>query len=177
MAKITPADFQKTATVRDSDLDTVATIDTSAGFMSKGSFFDRERTDNFLRAVVDKSTGRTLYVLYQTITYSGLTDGWRNYDRVTYQASNGLKTAKLDVISRDVTSCIGGKLCSFQEDFTTPLDEPMLRWIAARPSTAPWRFKFQGRTEGEEWQDQLAPAEAAGLLAVVDAYRAGHRQP
>jgi hypothetical protein len=176
LAKLTPSEFQTTATIRDGDLDTVATIETAKGFVSKVSARPVIKADNFLRAAIDKTTGLTVYVLYQSIEFVGLPSGFRDYSRVTYQSAAGLKSAALTSISHDVEMCSGiTGLCVYREDFTVALDEDALRWIATLPVGTFWRFKFTGKSDGSDWEDQLTPAEAAGLQAAVSAYKTGHQ--
>ena len=173
LLRMTAEDFAQSITIDDDDLDLFATIDTSEGFQSRGGFFSRERTDNFLRAIVNKQTGEASYVLYQTITYSAARNGWRHYEWANFQSPEGLSTAALNSVTRDVVSCLSADLCAYREDFVLPLSEELVRWIATRQIDALWRFKFIG-SGGEDWEDQLAPAEAAGLVQAVDNYRADH---
>jgi hypothetical protein len=56
------------------------------------------------------------------------------------------------------------------------VDEPTLRSIASQyvAGRSPyWRFRFRGRA-GIDWNDRMMPAEVAGLLGAVDAYRRSH---
>ena len=173
LLELTAEDFADNVRIDDDDLDLFATLDTSEGFRSRGGFFSRERTDNFLRAVVNKQTGEATFVLYQTITYTAQRNGWRRYARANFQSPEGLSTAELDIVTREVVSCVSADLCVFREDFVLPLNEELVEWIARREQDGFWRFKFTG-TGGEDWEDLLASVEAAGLLQRVGTYRRVH---
>lgn len=54
--------------------------------------------------------------------------------------------------------------------------ETFLRNLAQRAGerpVRPWRFRLKAKN-GLDWTDDMAPAEAAGLLLAVDRYRSGH---
>ena len=170
LSRLTAEDFAEDISIRDDDLEIIATIDTSEGYRVRGGFFSTERTDNFLRSTINKQTGETHYLLYQTITYTSLPQRWRWYERANYQSPNGLSTARLESVTREVVSCVSRDLCVFREDFVLRLTEEAVRWIANHEPGEFWRFRFVAN-DGEDWDDILAPAEAAGLLIAVDNYR------
>jgi hypothetical protein len=173
-----PSHFQQTATVIDDALETTARISTERGFQFKGGLLKVVGDDNFLRAFIDKKTGLTQFQVYQIIPYSG---NWRFYHTVNYETPEGPKSEELTVIDRSVTGC-GRYGCSFVEHVGFTADESLLRTVAASYTPgmrAAWRFKLKAKA-AEDWQDGIAPAEIAGLLAAVDAYKAAHglnRQP
>lgn len=168
---LTPADFQRTATLKDDPLDTTAQISTQPGFQEKRGLLKLVWYDNFLRAFIDKKTGATDFQVYQYITYSG---SWHFYQTANFETPTGPESREVTVISRNVDSCSAYGGCSFTEHVGFNVSEELLRSIAARYSAAPgsiWRFKF-GSKAGGDWQDGMANAEVAGLLAAVDQYRA-----
>lgn len=162
--------FRDTADVADDKLDTFATITTLKGFQEK-SVLGVVGTDHFLRAFVSKSGGPTKYMLYQTIYYDG---GWRFYVRANYETPTGPKQTDAVEIKRDVVGCYR-RGCTYNEHVGIVLDEDLLRWIATR-TTAPqvdsaWAYKFVSKS-GTDFPSWLLRAEAAGLLARVDQYKA-----
>jgi hypothetical protein len=166
---MSPADFQQRITLKDDGLDTVARLSSENGFQEKRGLLKFQSYDNFLRAFVDKKTGRTEFQIYQWITYGG---DWRFYDTVNFETPAGPDSKQLTVIDRDVTGC-SQYGCSFAEHVGFEVDERLLRQIAARansPTEPIWRFKF-GSKSGQEWQDGMSAAEVAGFLAAVDSYR------
>lgn len=172
---LTPADFQRTATLKDDPLDTTAQISTEPGFQEKRGLLKFVSYDNFLRAFIDKKTGRTDFQVYQYINYGG---SWRFYQTANFETPAGPESKQVTVISRDVGSC-STYGCSFTEHIGFDVAEDLLRSIAAGYAAAPgsvWRFKF-GSKAGGDWQDGMATAEVAGLLAAVDIYRASRGLP
>lgn len=172
---LTPQHFQDTAVVKDDELETSATIDTSLGFKNKQGLMKVVWDDNFLRAFIDKKTGATTYQLYQIIRYSGQL---RRYDTVNYETPDGPASTEVTVIDQNVDGC-SRYGCSYTETIGFALDENLMRTIASmyQPGAATaWRFKFKSQS-GNYWQDGMMPSEIAGLLAAVDGYKVGHALP
>lgn len=171
MARLTPADFQRTATLQDDDLDTEAVLTTEPGFHYRGGFTDRFRTDSFVRAIITKRTGMTMFQIYASITYGG---DWRRYNSATYAMPEGPRPAEFTAISQNVDCTYG--ICSYFETVGFTIPEADLRRIAATyqaGSAPPWRFRFRAQS-GHAWSEEMSPAEVAGMIAAVDAYRASH---
>jgi hypothetical protein len=177
MAKLqalTPEGVAAGADILDDDLETIATITTVSAYQSNGGFTDRVRSDNFLRAFVDKRTGTVRYQLYQTVSYNYV---YRNFTGVNYAAPNGPQTASVDVIDHAVIGCAGGPdRCSYKDTLGFDVTEDQLRWVAGQyvAGNSPfWRFKFRSQA-GMDWEDRIAPAEAAGVLEAVRRYLIKH---
>lgn len=169
---LTPEAVRDAMTISDDELETVATITSEKVWKSRGKFTDKVRSDNFLRAFIDKSSGAVRYQLYQEITYSG---DWRRITSVNYATPNGPVSTPVASISREVISCDYG-LCVYREVVGFDIPSDQLQAIAAsyKPGQSKlWRFRFKGQS-GLDWEDRLAPAEAAGLLLAV---RAHHFEP
>lgn len=172
-AALGPDHFRRTATVRDDSLDLVATITTANGYRTRQGAFDRSWNDNFLRAFVNKRTGRATYQVYQRFYYRAY--GMRRYYAANYQGLDGPRSTDVTVIDRDAI-CVGKpySVCSFYETVGFSVDEALLRAIVRRGPAGPaWQFKFRAYS-GEDFHTGLPPAEVAGLLARVDDYRASH---
>lgn len=173
MQALDAAHFERTARLTDSDLDLTATISTEEGFRYRGSFTDRVRSDNFLRAAITKRTGEATIQVYQSTVYNSPA---RIFRTANYQTPSGLKSAPLIIISETEMSCFGGS-CAYQDDVGFEVSEADLRQIAAAYEAGdrrPWRFKFNA-TGGEDWEDSMSPAEIVGFLRRLEAYRANHR--
>lgn len=169
---LTPAGVQQTVVTRDDDLETVATLSTEKAYRNSGRFTDRVRSDNFLRAFIDKRTGATRFQVYQEISYNFV---YREFTTVNFATPDGPVSAKVDEIAHEIPACFAGG-CSYKDSLGFIVDEAVLREIAAQYVTGNspfWRFRFRGRA-GIDWNDRMMPAEVAGLLAAVDAYRAAH---
>jgi hypothetical protein len=177
MAKLqalTPEGVAAGVEIHDDDLETVATITTVKAYQSNGAFTDRVRSDNFLRAFVDKRTGEVRYQLYQSVSYNYV---YRNFTGVNYASSDGPRTAPVTVIDHEVVACMGGAdHCSYKDTIGFDVSEAQLRWVAGQyvAGNSPfWRFKFRSQA-GMDWEDRIAPAEAAGVLEAVRRYLAKH---
>lgn len=103
---LTKEHFKNTAMVKDDSLDTIATISTVNGFQEKRGLLGIVWEDNFLRAFIDKKTGKTSFQLYQVINYQG--GGWNFYQTVNFETTSGPQSTPVTVISRDV-DCTGSR--------------------------------------------------------------------
>jgi hypothetical protein len=161
---MTPADFARTVSSKNDSLETEAELDTYKGWLERPS-------DVFLRAYVDKATGAVTYQLYATIAFG---QDWRFYDRVNYELPGGqVGSSEVHRVNSNV-SC-GSYGCNFVEEVVFDVPEPLVRAIAStyQPgSNAAWHFKIKCRFADADYQNGIVPAEAAGLLSAVDAYRA-----
>jgi hypothetical protein len=169
---LTPTSVKASIVIHDDDLETIATFSTANAYSSKGRFTDHVRSDNFLRAFIDKRTGVTRFQVYQEISYNYAN---RDFTTVNFSTPGGPLSAAVDLIGHDIVACFGS-MCSFKDSIGFNVDESVLRATASQyvPGDSPyWRFRYHGRA-GIDWNDRMMPAEAAGLLAVVDAWRAAH---
>lgn len=170
---LTKEHFRNTATIKDDSLDTIATISTVNGFQEKRGLLGIVWDDNFLRAFVEKKSGRTTIQLYQVIYYQG--SGWNFYQTVNFETVTGPESRPLTIIKRDV-DCTGSRYsgCTYVEHVAFDVNESLLRTIAERyqpGQLAGWKFKFSSKS-GKEYNDGMLPAEVAGLLEALDGYRA-----
>jgi len=172
-ASLDPQQIASQVTIKDDELESVARLTTETAFKFKGSFTDLTRADNFFRAILNKTTGRTTYQLYQHLTY---TDE-RRFSFANYETPDGPVSATLTINSGEVNCPYG--TCVWWRDLAFEVPEEVLRAVAARAAARPvkpWRFRFKAQ-QGDDWTDDIAPAEAAGLLLAVDAFRQKHRLP
>lgn len=173
MMALDPVHFERTARVQDSDLDLNATISTEEGFRYRGSFTDRVRSDNFLRAVITKRSGEATIQVYQSTVYNSPA---RHFRAANYQTASGLKSTPLTIISETEIACFGSS-CAYEDEVGFVVEEADLRQIAAAYDAGdrcPWRFK-RIASGGEDWEDSMSPAEIMGLLRRLDAWRAQRR--
>jgi hypothetical protein len=128
---------------------------------------------NFLRAFIDKKSGKTSFQVYQVIYYQG--SGWNFFQRVNFETPSGPQSKPATVIKRDV-DCTGSRYsgCTYIEHVAFDVDESLLRTIASGYSpgkSSTWKFKFTAKS-GQDYNDGMLPAEVAGLLDKVDEYLA-----
>ena len=174
---MTPAAFQARTTLSDDALDRVATLTTTDGFVEHQSFGGRAPDDVFLRAFIDKRTGRVSYQVYVSIRYRGYS--WAQWDSATYEAPEGPLAARVERIARLRTVCRRGWVCPRSETIGFGVAASVLRQQADRYApgvVTPWQFKVTGK-DGSARILMLSTAEIAGMLMAVDAYRAGHHLP
>ena len=168
---LTREHFKNTATIKDDSLDTTATITTVNGFQGKRGLLGIVWDDNFLRAFIDKKTGRTTFQLYQIIYCQGR--GWDFFQTVNYQTLTGVESHPVTVIERDV-DCRSWRTrgCLYTEHIGFDVDEKLLRTVAADYQSGQrwaWKFKLNAKS-GRDYTDGVLPAEIAGLLDKVDEY-------
>jgi hypothetical protein len=165
--------FRDTADLHDDALETVATITTLDGIQLKSGLLGVVWNDYFLRAFIDKKSGKVTYQLYLAMRYQD--KGWRNFNRVNYDTPEGVKSESATIISRDV-DCANSQYtgCKFEEHLAILLTEKDVRELASTYNPArPTALMFKASSQsGVEFQDGVLAAEAAGLLLKVDQYRA-----
>jgi hypothetical protein len=158
--------FHAHARVIDDPLDIETVVSTERGFQTGRGLFRSPTNDNHLRAVVDKRSGATRFEVRQTLTYPGPV---RRYGEVSYQSAQWPVAAPLTRIKDNAGHCFlfeAPEVC--REEVAFDVSESELRRAAAAP--AAWGFKFKSDT-GHEHRAAITPAEIAGLLKAVDAYR------
>lgn len=177
LALMTPVQFQARTTLRDDDLDTVATITTSDGFVERRPLFGHKPDDVFLRAFIDKATGRTAYQVYVTVRYRGF--GWADWRTANYATPIGPRSIATRRIARLRASCLRRLPCSRSETIGFAVGGALLKDNAALYSAeaaTSWRFKILAQ-DGQERDFRLSTAEIAGLLMAADTYRTDRNLP
>jgi hypothetical protein len=172
---LTPEHFQRSATVKDDSMETIAVITTEPGFKIKRGLLGMVNDDNFFRAFIDKKTGKTNFQLYEFINYVG---EWAFFETANYEGLTEVQSTTLDVLSREVGSCSQMLGCFKREVVAFDVDEAVLRRVASGydPSgkgTAGWKFRLKAKT-GVQRDEGISPAEAAGILNAVEAYKKAH---
>ncbi len=177
LATMTPAQFQARTTLRDDDLDTIATITTEDGFIKRRPLLGMAPDNVFLRAFIDKRSGRTAYQVYATIRYRGY--GWADWQTANYATAAGPRSVTTQRIARVRASCSRGTSCARSETVGFRIDRARLGASAAlyvSDLNTSWRFKLIAQS-GAERPMLLTTAEIAGLLMAVEAYRTDRHLP
>lgn len=171
--QLTPASVESSILVEDDSLEAIAKLTSENVWKGKGKFTDKVRSDNFLRAFIDKRSGEVRYQLYQEVTYSG---DWRRFSSVSYETAEGPIMAQTTSIAQQVVTCDYG-LCVHREVVGFDVPRTVLDEVAARYTITEevvfWRFRFKGQG-GLDWEDRISAAEVVGFLQAVDR-RIGHR--
>ncbi len=177
LAAMTPAQFQARTSLHDDALDTVATITTANGFVERKPLLGPALDDVFLRAFIDKKTGRTAYQAYVRIRYRGY--GWANWDTANFATPAGPRAIATQRIGRVRASCSRGFACLRSETIGFAIGASLLianAKLYASDGTPSWPFKIMAQNGGER-AFVFSTAEIAGLLMAVDAYRANRHLP
>jgi hypothetical protein len=167
---LTMEHFRDTATVKDDPLHAKATITTENGYVEHSGLMNMVWHDEFLSAVIDQSTGQKSFQIDAEITYSG---SWRSYETANYPTANGRRSVPATHISKEAANCNVGE-CIYTEHIAFPVDEQMLRQIAAaRVAAKPVLWPYQAAAKsGPAYTGGLSDAEVAGFLLKVDEYAA-----
>ncbi|MEO5587081.1 MAG: hypothetical protein ABIQ81_05255 [Novosphingobium sp.] len=179
LASLTPADFARSARISDDPLKAAVVLSTEKGYTRTRLIQGARADDVHLRAVVDRSTGRvTWQVWHQLIDVSAHLD----VVAVTYVDGGALRQVRPIAQEHALALCPptdGPGMCSKVTRVGFELPDGAVREIAAgyRPnSRTPWRLRFKGAS-GRDVTGGLAPAEAAGLINAVEAWRGHAAQP
>jgi len=160
--------FRDTAAVSDGLTDDTATISTENGFAEHTGVMRMVWHDEFLRADIDKKSGRKSFQVYAWIIYGG---GFRSYETVSFQTGGGTHSMPVTRLGKSVDSCAVGE-CTYTERMAFPVDEETLRHLAVGNGSggpAMWPIRFTAHS-GPAYADGLSSAEIAGFLAKVDEY-------
>ncbi|MEG3174775.1 hypothetical protein U1872_00925 [Sphingomonas sp. RB3P16] len=171
---MTPDQFATTAEVKDDALETMATISTMHGWQQHDGLLGMVNDDGFFRAFVDKATGDTHFQVYHMVHYTQPRRA--RFEIVNYETPAGPVAVPLIRIGRYRGPCRAYAGCAFLETVAFPVDEALLRALAARyvpGRVAVWKYRLKAKT-GAERDEGFAAAEIAGLLIAVDRYRAAH---
>jgi len=172
---LTPEHFKNTATVEDDDLVATAMITTRNGFRPRSGLLHFVYDDNFLRAFIDKKTGKVTYQVYQSIYYQA--SDWRFYLKANYETPGGPESIDAKLVKAPLAhtfDCPGhtSSVCTYNEHVGFPVDRELLDSIASmyEPSRSDkWNFRFIPR-DGDDYHDGLLFAEVVGFLQAVDSY-------
>jgi hypothetical protein len=172
---MTPERFLAAASTDDDPLEFETLISTERGHRRDKAAKGTVDSDVYLRAVIDKRSGAARYEVWQDIRYFGPR---RAYHAVHFPAAHGVERAPLAIARHGADLCPNAETngeCILTKTIAFPVGEALLRQVAARyasDATNGWQFKLKDQT-GRDIRSTIVPAEAAGLLLAVDAYRAG----
>jgi len=164
-----PAEIADLAQVRNDPLDTVISIDTSKFYSQKDGILKIVNNDKFMRALIDKKTGTTVFQVYLMTRYAG---DWRFFDRVNYLGPNGPESANVHQISRSVAGCSQFG-CLHEEHIAADIPEEVLKRVAAEAvagADSSWHIKVFGRS-ADGVTTGVLKTEVAGLLLAVERER------
>lgn len=156
--------------VKNDKLDTVIQLDTEPFFQARQGLLGSVNSDQFLRAFIDKSSGKTTFQIYKWVRYVG---PWSFFNAANYETADGPKSAQFTEIHSEVESCLSYG-CIKREDFGFQVPEQVLRDVAKDAKAGDdswWSFKVYARN-GSDLTGEMLKTEIAGLLIRVDQERA-----
>jgi hypothetical protein len=164
---LTREHFRDTANVRQDAALGTTTISTEPGFVEHRGPLRTVWNDEYLKAVINETTGQKSFEVDVSFTYNG---SRHNYSAATFQSGGAMQTTAVVVAKPEAINCPTGE-CTYTEHIRFPVDETLLRQLAAGAAQM-WAFKVvsnsAGRPSGGDYAGALSTAEMAGLLAKVD---------
>lgn len=175
LAGLSAAHFAGSVRVNDDPLSSAIILSTHEGYKRSRAIDGALADDVHLRAAIDRRTGRVTWQVWHDLAYVG---GKRELASIRFLSPRGLyETAPLIAEHRldrcPPTDGVGS--CGHAVRIAFEVPERAIREIAGsyEPGTrAPWRFRFT-EAHGKDMTGGIAPAEVAGLLQAVDAWRSG----
>jgi hypothetical protein len=169
VAKLTPQSVAQIIVIQDEEMEPKITLSTEKAFQWKGGFTDNVRSDNFVRAFLDKDGDGAIYQVVQSLSYLYKR---RRFDRVNVMLPAGLKLYDLTVIAEDVDCSIG--ICVYTDTVGFQLAEEEFSAIAELHETTPsaaLKMRFKS-SDNLDWNDDIAVVELAGLSQAIATWRA-----
>lgn len=170
---LAPTYFENTVSIKDDELDTIATFSTEPSFRVTQGLLGQVPEDNFIRGFLDKRTRAKTFQVYTYLTYRDRE--WRFYRTANYEAPGGPRSVRVTKIFSDV-DCSNSRYtgCRYQEHVGFVVEESVLRQVASFADQAQgkimgWRYKLKPKL-GEDLQTGLSAAEVKGLLDAMDKY-------
>lgn len=173
LAALSPADFASQVRISDDPTDGAVVLSTREGYARARAVRGAHVDDVHLRAVVDRASGRvTWQVWHDLVTVSG----HKNVVAVEYVSGGMRRTAQPIAVHQSLGQCPptdGAGFCNRITRIGFELPEGAVRELAASyksASRAPWLVHFRDGS-GKDVIGGIAPAEAAGLITALEAWR------
>jgi hypothetical protein len=166
LLSLTMEHFRDTATVKEDLATGIATITTEKGFVVHTGPMRMVWNDEYLKGVIDRTTGEKSFQVVIMSIYSG---NRRAYETANYQWTTGPKSTPVTQIRTQREACGTGE-CTYTDYIAFTVDEEGLRQLAAgyAPGKASiWSFKITAKP-GPDYSGGLSSAEIAGFLAKMD---------
>lgn len=173
LAALSPADFADQVQVTAEQGSVV--LSTRLGYARARAVRGAHVDEVHLRAVVDRVSGKVTWQVWHDLV---TVRRHRSVVAVQYSSGGELQTARPTVIDHSHGQCPptdGPGFCNKITRIGFELPENTVREVAAgyaAKSRAPWLVHFRDAA-GRDVVSGLAPAEAAGLVAAVEAWRHG----
>lgn len=173
LAALSPADFAAQVHVTDDRTRPAVVLSTREAYTRGRAVQGAHVDDVHLRAVVDRASGRVTWQVWHDLV---TVRRYRNVVSVQYVSGGELRTARPIAVDHSLGQCPptdGPGFCNKITRIGFELPESAVREMAASyaaGSRAPWRLHFRDAA-GRDVSSGIAPAEAAGLVAALEAWR------
>lgn len=171
LAALSPADFA--AQVHIANEKGTVVLSTRQGY-TRGRVVQGAHVDDVhLRAVIDRTSGRVSWQVWHDLV---TVRGHKQVVAVEYVSDGERKTSRPIAVNHSLGQCPptdGAGFCNKITRVGFELPERAMREMAASyaaGSRAPWRLHFREAT-GNDVISGIAPAEAAGLIAALEAWQ------
>lgn len=174
LADLAPAHFARTISVEQGAAPGTVVLSTQDGYARSRQVKGARANDVHLRAVVDRQSGKVSWQVWHDLVYVG---GRKDVSAVHYTAGGATRQAAPLHVEHWLDECPATDAPGFCNQFTRiafELPEHVVREIAAAGHAgqrAPWRLRFDDAA-GRHVTGAVAPAEAAGLVEALDAWKA-----
>jgi hypothetical protein len=179
LARLSPADFASRVQSADDPLAGAVVLSTRQGYARSRAIQGAHANDVHLRASVDKRSGRVRWQVWHDLMYVG---SRKDLHAVRYRSGGTTQSVTPFTVDHWLDQCpptdAPGQ-CNHNARIGFELPETTVREIAAHyraGARVPWSFQFKD-IDGRDVTGGLAPAEAAGLVAAIDARADGRSAP
>jgi hypothetical protein len=180
LARLTPDEMVQRIRVHDEPLEPHILVTTRKAWPKGRALQGAHANDVHLRALVDRGTGAVRWQVWHDLVSTAAVPA---FEGVHYRAGGVVKETHLVVAEHWEDDCPGvdaiQRACNRYSRYVFELPGSVVAEIAARyeqGSRTPWRLRFRDGL-GNLVTSGLAPAEAAGLLTVVEQVRRDTRGP
>lgn len=173
LARLSPADFAEQVKIADDPQARAVVLFTREGYTRTRAIKGAHANDVHLRAVVDKHSGAVTWQVWHELMYVG---GEKEFHAVDYVSDGAVQRVRPLAVDHWLDQCPptdGVGFCNRNTRVGFALPERTVHEIAAAyraGERAPWRFRFKD-ARGRDVTGGLAPAEAAGLVQALDAWK------
>jgi hypothetical protein len=175
LAALSPADFAARVRIENDAVMPSVVLSTQDGYTRGRSIKGALADDVHLRAVVDRRTGNVSWQVWHELAY---VSGPRELDTIDFRVRGTAYQVRPLVVDHRLDRCpptdaIGHCGHAMRVVFEVP--DPVVREIAEsyRPGErGPWQLRFRS-SQGEDMVGGISPAEAAGLIQALEAWRSG----
>mgnify|MGYP007106201399 CR=1 FL=1 len=175
LAQLSPEDFAERVEILNDPLEETIVLSTRDAYASGRSVKGAYAEDVHIRALADRESGKISWQIWHDFIHAGRR---KELHAIHYLSGGRLHKAAPVLVEHWLDQCPptdGLGSCKQFVRVIFELPEHAIREAAAsyrQGSREPWRIRFKSAA-GKDITSGIAPAEAAGLIQAVDAWRGG----